>query len=330
VRSYRQTIPTGIDALEMIEEDSPAPGPGQVLVRVRATSLNFRDPLLADGRYPFPSLPGLIPLSDAAGEVERVGDGVTRFAVGDRVVDSFNVGWHGGKMRSVGLAYGADLDGWLTERRVVGEHELASLPAHLSFEEGATLPCVAVTAWSALADVGPGDTVLTQGSGGVSLFALQLGKAIGARVIATTSSEAKAERLRELGADHVIDYVATPEWAQEVLEVTDGGADRVVEVGGPGTMPESLKAVVPGGEIAFVGLLSPSGDGLNLVDLFLRQAALRTVGIGSRTDLEEMNRTIAAHEIHPVVDRVFPFDDARAAFEHFASEPHFGKVVIRH
>jgi NADPH:quinone reductase-like Zn-dependent oxidoreductase len=166
VRSYRQTSPTGIDALEMVEEASPAPGPGQVLVRVHATSLNFRDPILANGQYPFPSRPGLVPLSDAAGEIERVGEGVTRFAVGDRVVDSFNVGWHGGKMRSVGLAYGADIDGWLTERRVVSEHELAPLPVHLSFEEGATLPCVAVTAWSALADVGPGDTVLTQGSGG--------------------------------------------------------------------------------------------------------------------------------------------------------------------
>ncbi|CAM5624432.1 L-threonine 3-dehydrogenase [Streptomyces alboniger] len=196
--------------LELVEGPTPTPGRGQVLIRVKATSLNGRDMLIASGLYPFPPLPNLIQLSDAAGVIEAVGPDTTRFRVGDRVVNSFNPTWYGGPMRKLGRMYGTDIDGWLTDYAVVDENVLVSMPEHLSFEEAATLPCAALTGWSAVAGVGPGDTVLVQGSGGVSLFALQFARTAGARVIATTSSEAKAERLRELGASDVVNYAETP------------------------------------------------------------------------------------------------------------------------
>jgi NADPH:quinone reductase-like Zn-dependent oxidoreductase len=331
MRAYRHAAFTGIGGLSLVEEEIPQLGAGQVLVRVRASSLNFRDPIIASGQFPFGGSPGFIALSDGAGEIESIGDGVTRFAVGDRVVNSFLPTWFGGKLRELGQQYVLDLDGWLAEYRVVSEEALVAMPSHLSFEEGATLPCTAVTAWSALAGVGPGDTVLIQGSGSVSLFALQLAKTLGARVIATTSSDAKAGRLRTLGAQAVIDYVTTPEWSGEVLALTDGrGVDRIVEVGGTGTIAQSIKSVTYDGEIALVGMLAPSESGMSLLDFFLSQSTLRTIGLGSRSDLEDMNRALARHEVHPVIDRVFPFEDAPAAFSYFAEGKHFGKVVIGH
>ena len=331
MRAYRHVAFTGVDGLSLVEEEVPQPAAGQVLVRVRASSLNFRDPIIANGQFPFGGSPGFIALSDGAGEVEAIGDGVTRFAVGDRVVNSFLPTWFGGKLRELGQQYVLDLDGWLTEYRVVSEEALVAMPSHLSFEEGATLPCTAVTAWAALAGVGPGDTVLTQGSGSVSLFALQLARALGARVIATTSSEAKAERLRALGAEAFIDYVATPEWSSAVLALTDGrGVDRVIEVGGTGTIPQSIKSVTYQGEIALVGMLAPSDTAMSLIDFFLSQSTLRTIGLGSRGDLEDMNRALVLHQVHPVIDRVFPFEAARAAFSYFGEGKHFGKVVISH
>jgi NADPH:quinone reductase-like Zn-dependent oxidoreductase len=330
MRAYRHLAFTGVDGLSLVEEEVPQPAAGQVLVRVRASSLNFRDPIIANGQFPI-GAPGLIALSDGAGEVEAIGDGVTRFAVGDRVVNSFLPTWFGGKLRELGQQYVLDLDGWLAEYRVVSEEALAAMPSHLSFEEGATLPCTAVTAWAALAGVRPGDTVLTQGSGSVSLFALQLARTLGARVIATTSSEAKADRLRALGAEAVIDYVATPEWSNDVLALTDGrGVDRVIEVGGTGTIPQSIKSVTYQGEIALVGMLAPSDTGMSLIDFFLSQSTLRTIGLGSRSDLEDMNRALVLHQVHPVIDRVFPFEAARGAFSYFGEGKHFGKVVISH
>jgi NADPH:quinone reductase-like Zn-dependent oxidoreductase len=233
--------------------------------------------VIARGEYPFPASPGLIALSDGAGEIEAIGAGVTRFAVGDRVVNSFLPTWFGGKLRELGQQYVIDLDGWLAEYRVVSEQALVRMPAHLTFEEAATLPCTAVTAWAALAGLAPGDTVLTQGSGSVSLFALQLAQTLGARVIATTSTGEKARRLQELGAHAVISYVQTPEWAAEVLALT-----------------------------------------------------VRTIAIGSREDLESVSRALSFHDVHPIIDRVFPFEEARQAFEHFAAGQHFGKVVITH
>jgi NADPH:quinone reductase-like Zn-dependent oxidoreductase len=331
MRAYRHMSFTGIDALELVEEDIPGLGAGQVLVRVRASSLNFRDPLIANGQMPFAGSPGFIALSDGAGEIEGVGAGVTRFAVGDRVINSFLPTWFGGKLRELGQQYVLDLDGWLAEYRVVSEEALVRMPAHLTFEEGATLPCTAVTAWTALAGVAPGDTVLTQGSGSVSLFALQLAQTLGARVIATTSSDQKAQRLEELGAHAVINYVDKPQWSTEVLALTEGrGVDRVVEVGGSGTIAQSIKSVTYAGEIALAGMLDPTPEGMSLIDFFLSQSTLRTIGTGSREDLEDMNRAISVHDVHPIVDRVFPFEEARQAFEHFTEGQHFGKVVVTH
>src|SRR6202163_2545415 len=255
MRAYRHTSFTGIDALDLVDENISEPGAGQVLVRVRASSINFRDTLIANGDFPFPGSPGVIALSDGAGEIEAIGDGVTRFAVGDRVVNSFLPTWFGGKLRELGQQYVLDLDGWLAEYRVVSEQALVTMPAHLTFEEAATLPCTAVTAWTALAGVAPGDTVLTQGSGSVSLFALQLAQTLGARVIATTSTDEKAQRLLELGAHTVINYVRTPEWSAEVLALTDGrGVERVVEVGGSGNETQSIIAGAHAGEHALVGM----------------------------------------------------------------------------
>ena len=331
MRAYRHTSFTGFDALDLVEEDVPALAVGQVLVRVRASSLNFRDPLIARGEFPFPASPGFIALSDGAGEIEAIGAGVRRFAVGDRVVNSFLPTWFGGKPRAIGQQYVLDLDGWLAEYRVVSEEALVTMPAHLTFEEAATLPCTAVTAWTALAGLAAGDTVLTQGSGSVSLFAVQLAQTLGARVIATTSTDEKAQWLRELGADAVINYVETPAWSTEVRGLTDGcGVGRIVEVGGSGTIAESIKSVAQGGEIALVGMLDPTTVGMSLIDFFLSQSTLRTIGVGSREDLENMARALSFHGVHPIIDRVFPFDEARQAFEHFATGRHFGKVVITH
>ncbi|NYS20926.1 NAD(P)-dependent alcohol dehydrogenase [Streptomyces sp. SJ1-7] len=318
-------------ALEWVEGPTPAPGRGQVLVRVKATSLNSRDMVIANGLYPFPPLPNLIQLSDAAGVIEAVGPETTRFQVGDRVVNSFNPTWFGGPVRKVGRMYGTDIDGWLSDYAVVDEHALVSMPGHLSFEEAATLPCAALTAWSAVAGVGPGDTVLVQGSGGVSLFALQFALAAGARTIATTSSEAKAERLLGLGASDAVNYAETPDWGSVVRTLTDDrGVDLVVEVGGAATIPQSVEALALHGTISLVGHLGGAGQGMDLMPLSLRFATLRAIGVGSRSDLEEMNRVLSQHRIRPVIDRVFPFSDAPQAFDHFAHGSRFGKVVISH
>jgi NADPH:quinone reductase-like Zn-dependent oxidoreductase len=298
-------------------------------MRVHASSLNARDLFMLDGRFPVP--PGRVPLSDGAGVVEAVGPGVTRFEVGDRVVNSFHPTWFGGPQRKAGPAYSTDLDGWLTEYVVIDQQGLVPMPEHLDFTEAATLPCPAVTAWSAVAGAGPGDTVLVQGSGGVSLFALQLAGAAGARVIATTSNDKKAKRLVELGASDVINYVSTPDWGTEVRKLTKGlGADVIVEVGGAGTIAQSIAAVAYRGVISLTGNVAPATTGIDVVSLLYSSATLRVIGGGSRSDLEDMNRAIEAHRLRPVIDRVFPFVEATAAVTHMASGAHFGKVVISH
>lgn len=312
------------------EEPVPEPQRGEVLVRVEATSLNYRDLLILDGDH-FGGGPGnLIPLSDAAGEVAAVGEGVTRFAPGDRVLNSFHSHWFAGRLPDTAVGYGNAQDGWLAEYRVVSEQALVALPDSLTCEQGATLPCAAVTAWTSLAGVRPGEVVLTLGTGGVSLFALQLAKALGARVVATTSSPEKAAKLSALGADTVIDYRATPEWGQAVLAATAGrGADRIVEVGGPATFAQSLVAAgTHHAEIAVVGFVGADGPPVGFMDLFRSGATLRKIWVGSREDTEDLVGHLAVRPIEPVVDRVFPFDDAVAAFERFRSRQNFGKVVI--
>jgi NADPH:quinone reductase-like Zn-dependent oxidoreductase len=323
----------GIDALQLMEKPVPRPGHGQVLVRVRAAALNYRDLLMVGGSYsrnlPLP----LIPLSDAAGEVVEVGEGVTCWQPGDRVAGTFFQDWDGGGI-TAGVpdsALGGAIDGVLAEYVVFRERGLVSLPAHLSFEEGATLPCAALTAWHALesGSLACGQSVLTLGTGGVSHFALQFARAAGARVIATTGSDAKAERLRQLGAGEVINYKTEPNWEERVWELTNGrGVDLVVEVGGAGTLGKSLRAVRPGGRISLIGVLSGATGEVNPLPAVMKSVRIQGIYVGSREQFAAMNRAIELHRIRPVIDRVFPFVEAKAAYHHLQSGAHFGKVVI--
>lgn len=330
MKIYRLQKIGSIDGLELTDEPTPQPGAGQVLVRIKATSLNFRDLSIVGGLSPFALEAGRVQLSDAAGVVESIGTGVTRFAVGDRVTNNFTPGWYAGKFREFAPQYGMQLEGWLAESRVIGENELAAIPDSISYEEAATLPCAAVTAWSAVAGIGPQHRVLTQGTGGVSLFALQFAKARGAVVIATTSSPEKAKQLTALGADHVIDYAQNANWGEQVRALTGGrGVDRVVEVGGPGTFAQSLKAVALNGQISMVGALA-QGEMPSYLDMFMTFARFQVIATGSRQDLEDVIAAVEHHGIRPVIDSRFSFENAKVAFEHFARRNVFGKVVIIH
>jgi len=317
--------------------EDPQPGLKEVLMRVRASSLNYRDLMVLKGGGRGPTKIGVVPLSDGAGEVAAIGEGVTRVKIGDRIAGCFHPRWFGGPIKPDYLTdrLGANLNGMLAEYAVFNEEAVVLLPGHLSFEEVATLPCAAVTAWVALTGhrrVTAGDTVLTQGSGGVAVFALQFARVLGARVIATTSTAEKAERLKALGASEVVNYRETPDWDANVRELTDGrGVDCVVEIGGPGTIAMSLKALAVGGHVSLIGAsLSSSGTGLDPLLLTGRGITLRSISVGSRADFEAMNRAIALHRLRPVIDRTFPFAEAKAAYRHFEGRGHFGKVVIAH
>jgi NADPH:quinone reductase-like Zn-dependent oxidoreductase len=325
----------GPDGLRLDDVPDPTPGPGDVLFRLRAVSLNYRDLLVAKGLYnPKLKLP-FVPISDGAGEVHAIGAGVTRFKPGDRVVASFMPDWVDGpaddeKGRS---ALGGGGLGLLAEQAVLPERGLLPIPSHLSFEEASTLPCAAVTAWNALfekASVRPGETVLVQGTGGVSLFALQFARLAGARVIATSSSDQKLARAIELGATDGINYKATPDWDKRARELTAGrGVDRIIEVGGAGTLPRSMRAVRVAGCIALIGVLSgPTGE-VNPMPIVMKTIRAQGIFVGSRTMFEAMNRAIEISQLHPVIDRVFDFDQAPEALKYLESGAHFGKVVIR-
>lgn len=321
----------GIDGLIQSVVPVPAPGPGEVLVHVRASSLNYRDVIILEGNYYMPIPSGRIPLSDGAGEVAVVGPGVTRFKVGDRVTNAFCPGWIDGPYATNYSQYSGEVDGWLADHRVVTAESLVHLPDGLTFEEAATLPCAAVTAWSALKDLQPGQTVVTLGAGGVSLFAIQFAKAMGARLIATTSSSAKAEQLKALGAEDTIDYKSETNWSQQVRQLTNGrGADRIVEVGGPGTFEQSVKSVAVGGQVSMVGAVAGMEGSIEFMTLFMSQARYQPISVGSRQDLEDMLRFIAMHNIHPRIDSEYAFDDAKLAFQRLMTRNVFGKVVIRH
>jgi NADPH:quinone reductase-like Zn-dependent oxidoreductase len=331
--AYRQTTPGEPTSLVQMTEELAPPGNGEVLMRIRATSLNARDLAVLNGRYPLKAKPGAIPLSDAAGEVVAIGEGVTRFSVGDRVTNCFYPQWFGGPLRVRPTQYATSVDGWLSTYRVISAEALTRMPDHLGFEEAATLPCAGVTAWSALQGITAGDTVLTQGSGGVSLFAIQLAKKSGARVIATTTSAHKTDQLKALGADEVIDVRAFAEWAEIAKDLTNGlGVDRIVEVGGPGTLSESIKAVAYHGQVSVIGALTAGRDqpAIDFMRLFFSQARYECIGVGSRSDLEDLIRTTANHQLRPVIDSSFPFNDFDKALARLAGRDVFGKVVITH
>lgn len=331
MKYYSISGTNGLSSLSARERPTPKPGPREALVRVRARSVNFRDLLLLHGRYPVAARPGVIALSDGAGEIAGVGEGVTRVETGDRVAATYFPRWIDGDL-SMDFAtdqFGATRDGFLTEYAVVPEDALVHLPPHLSFEEGATLPCAAVTAWSSLTGrrpVRPGETVLTIGTGGVALFALQFARIFGAQVIALTSSPEKARRLEDLGATHVIDYKQHLDWERLVRERTGGrGVDHVVETGGADTLARSLASTGIDGQVALVAALGAATLDTRALGAPL---SLRRVFVGSRANFEAMNRAIDFHAIRPVVDRVVPFADAPKALARFEARAHIGKVVI--
>lgn len=335
MRLYRFGKLGSLDALQVHEEDVPRPGPGQVTVRIRACSLNHRDLNIVSGTYTSVALkPNAIPLSDGAGEVSTVGPDVTRWKVGDRVAPIFVQRWIGGDLlpEYMPSALGGPSDGVLAEHIVLSEEGLVRIPSHMSFEQAATLPCAAVTAWNAALVKGrlqPGHTIVTLGTGGVSLFAAQLALMTGARVIATTGHDEKTERLRKLGVHEVINYRTTPDWGARVRELTGGrGADLVVEVGGPGTLANSIAAIRYCGHISVVGNLGGKAT-IDPGTLFAKRASMCGIQVGSRDMFEAMVRAMEVAKLEPVIDRVFDFPEARAAYQHLESGKHFGKVVIR-
>ncbi len=332
MKAYEIQGQGGIEALVAVDRPTPTPGPGEVLVRIKASSINYRDlGTVTDPAARGLALP-LVPNSDGAGEVAEIGEGVTRFQPGDRVAGTFFQRWNDGGITPPVMAssLGGPHDGMLREYACLGEDGLVAVPEHLSDREAATLPCAGVTAWNALVDQGgikAGDTVLLLGTGGVSIMALQLATLHGARAVITSSSDAKLARAAELGAWRTVNYQETPDWDQAVLDLTDGrGVDIVVEVGGAGTLGKSVAATRLGGTVALIGVLT-RGE-FNPMAVLRKSIRLQGVYVGSRRMFEDMNAAIAAHEMHPVIDQSFAFDDARAAYETMRSASHFGKLVI--
>lgn len=332
-RAYRLDLARGLAGLRQTEEPEPEAGPGQIVVAMRAASLNYRDLMIAEGRPASGRDGDPVPLSDGAGDVIAVGEGVTRFKLGDRVCPGFSARWVAGapSPEDLAVAHGSlSADGVLRERFVCDARIAAAIPDHLSYEEAACLPCAGVTAWNALfgpRPVGPGDTVLTLGLGGVSCFAIQFANAAGARVLSTSSSDAKLAVARALGAHETINYRATPDWDREVLALTNGrGVDHVVEVGGGQTLPQSIRSAALSGQVHMIGVLT---DGQINPRGLISWRTLRGVTVGSRADLEAMNRMIALHALKPKIDRVFDFDEAPAAYAHLKGATHVGKIVIQ-
>jgi NADPH:quinone reductase-like Zn-dependent oxidoreductase len=325
----------GIDCLTPVELPEPVPGPHQVLVRVRAASLNYRDLLVVQGSYnPKLRLP-LIPLSDGAGDVVSVGSEVSRLRPGDRVAGAFFQGWTDGPLSEAAArsALGAGGPGLLAEYVALDETGVVPVPAHLTDEEAATLPCAAVTAWNALAGTGglrPGETVLTLGTGGVSLFALQFARLAGARVIVTSSSDAKLERALALGASAGVNYRSTPDWEVPARELAgEAGVDLVVELGGAGTFARSVRVLRHGGRLALIGVLAGGMGEINLTPVLMKAIRVEGIYVGSRAHFEAMNRAVVLHGLHPVIDRVFPFAEVREALRYMQRGDHFGKIVLR-
>jgi NADPH:quinone reductase-like Zn-dependent oxidoreductase len=333
LRAMRIEQPASLDTLHLGTAMAPAPGPGEMRVRLRAAAVNFRDGLVAKGV--FPAADGLIPLSDGAGEVVETGPGVTRFAPGEKVVSVFHTAWLDGHIERGQLTAspGGGVDGYACDFVTRKVTDFTHAPAGLSLQEAATLPCAGVTAWRALVvdgQVKPGARVLVQGTGGVSLFALQFAKAAGAVVIATSSSAEKLARLKALGADHVINYREVEKWGQAVLDLTGGlGVDHIVEVGGPNTLAQSLQAARTGAHIAIIGAVAGfTNDTMPFALVQAKRLRLQGVTVGSRKDQVDMIRAIDANGIKPVIDRVFPLEELAAALRYQDTGQHFGKICI--
>ncbi len=324
----------GIDNLALSERPEPLPGHGQVVVKVRAVSLNYRDLLVVKGLYnPKLHMPR-IPFSDGAGDVVAVGEGVKRVKMGDRVAGIFMQDWLAGDPTDARAksALGGEIDGMLAEYTALHEDGVVHIPEHLSYEEAAALPCAAVTAWHAVIEreLKAGANVLVLGTGGVSLFALQFARIAGARVIITSGSDEKLARAKKLGAADCINYRTVPDWHKRVLEITDGvGVDLVVEVGGAGTLPQSINSVRRGGLISLIGVLTGTAGQINPLPIIMKGIRVKGIFVGSREMFEAMNRAIRLHQLHPVIDRVFPFDETREALRYMESAAHFGKICIR-
>lgn len=331
MQAYRLTG-AGLDALTRVEVATPAPGPGEVLVRMRAMSLNSRDLSILAGHYP--NKPDLQPLSDGAGIVEAVGAGVTDVGVGDAVTSCFYADWQSGPATAANhrLSLGCERDGVLARHAVLPATAVVPMPAHLSFAEAATLPCAALTAWSALFTEGrllPGEQVLIIGTGGVALFALQFARLMGARAIMLSGDDARLERARSLGADHGINYRTTPDWATAVQAATDGaGVDLVVELGGGGTLAQSLKCVRVGGRISLIGAIGGLEASVFVPDFLFRHIHLTGITVGHREDFRAMNAAIARHGLRPLIHARYDFDAAPAAYADMMRGGHFGKLVI--
>ncbi len=337
MRTYEVELATrSIDGLSLRERPSRAPRDGEVRVRLRAASLNFRDLLIAKGLYPVGGdFTRLVPVSDAAGEVIDVGPGVTRFAPGDRVVTSFFQGWLDGPLTypAMNTSLGGAIDGVLADEFVLSEQGLVAMPDAVSFDDAATLPCAGVTAWHALVESGQvraGQTVLLLGTGGVSIFGLQIAKAKGARVIITSSSDEKLARAKAMGADGLINYKTTPDWERQVLELTGGaGADHVLETGGAGTLPKSLQSVAIHGQVNIIGVFTGLENKIDFLPVLIKTARIQGIFVGSRAMLETLITEYATRTIRPVIDKVFGFEQALEAYHYMDAAQHFGKVLIR-
>jgi NADPH:quinone reductase-like Zn-dependent oxidoreductase len=324
--------PASLDTFRHVECDQPEPSFGEILVRIKASSLNYHDYAVVSGMMPVDD--GRIPMSDGAGEVVEIGEGVTAFAVGDKVMSAFFPDWPGGPVaaeRTRGIP-GDHIDGFAAEYVCMPASAFTRMPRGYSFEEAATLPCAALTAWRALFvvnDIRPGTTVLTQGTGGVSVFALQMAKAAGARVISTSSSDTKLAKLTELGADHVINYRETPEWGARVLELTDGlGVDEVVEVGGPGTLPQSITAVRVGGNISLIGVLTGWAGEVSTFETMSKNVSISGITVGSQDHQRDMTKALEAASFRPVIDSSFALENISDAFKLQESQKHFGKICL--
>lgn len=325
----------GTDQLKAEERPVPEPGPGEVLLRMKAASLNYRDLLMLTGDYnPRLKMP-LVPCSDGVGIIEKTGESCSRFKEGTRVSPIFARGWYDGPpfREMLKATHGGPLDGTLQQYMVVPENDLVEIPDSLSDEEAAALPCAGLTAWNAVAQYGnaqPGQTILILGTGGVSVFAMQFAKLYGLEIIITSSSEDKLKKAEQLGADHLVNYKANANWDREVYKITKGkGADHVIEVGGPGTLEKSIRSTKPGGSVYLIGVLAGKEAPLDLTPVLMQSIRIQGVVVGHRKSFENMLRAVALHKLKPAIDRVFSMDEAAAAFDYLKSGSHFGKVCVR-